>query len=104
LIKLDFDEEAVESVANKIAEMAFQKLKVMIDSNSKWPPLLSKSDLMEFAGIKAGKASELLNRPDFPVIRDFGHPRVPLHLLMKWIEEHTDWMEENAPNYDSWAM
>ncbi|KOP68935.1 hypothetical protein AMS62_03350 [Bacillus sp. FJAT-18019] len=60
------------------------------------PPILTKQELMDLLDIKATKASELLNREDFPVIREFGHPRVPTHSLMIWIDEHTDWIRDNS--------
>ncbi|WP_223264039.1 hypothetical protein [Paenibacillus sp. IHB B 3084] len=53
---------------------------------------------MELLDIGATKATELLNRDDFPVIREFGHPRVPTRLFMEWVESHTDWINENAGN------
>nr|WP_246096639.1 hypothetical protein [Paenibacillus sinopodophylli] len=64
------------------------------------PPLLTKTDLKKFLDIGDTKASELLNRPDFPVCRELGHPRVPTALLMRWIEQHTEWTGANAG--DGW--
>lgn len=61
--------------------------------------LMDKAQLMKTLGIGATKASELLNRDDFPVIREFGRPRIPLHSLMIWIDEHTEWIRDNANNY-----
>lgn len=97
MFKLDLDDEVIDAVAIKIADRAYEKLTKRLDAHEQWPPLLSRKDLMAFLGIKENKASELLNRSDFPVIRDFGHPKVPTHLLMKWIDDHTNWMEDNAP-------
>ncbi|WP_077623805.1 hypothetical protein [Sediminibacillus massiliensis] len=97
MLKVDFDEETAQLVADKIANMAFEKIKTKLDQYSKWPPILTKKDLMEFLQIKDNKASELLNRDDFPVIREFGHPRVSLQQLMYWIDQHTDWVKDNAP-------
>lgn len=103
MFKIDLDDEVIDAVATKIADRAYEKLMERIEAHQKWPPLLSRKDLMEFLGIRANKASELLNRPDFPVIRDFGHPKVPTHLLLKWIDEHTQWIQENS-EYDRWAI
>nr|WP_244864927.1 DNA-binding protein [Xylanibacillus composti] len=82
-----------------MADRAFEKFRDKIES-SKWPPVLSRTKLMEFLGIKETKASELMNRADFPVIREFGHPKVPTHLLLKWIDSHTDWVEENSTYFN----
>jgi hypothetical protein len=39
------------------------------------PPCLAKDQLMELLGIGPTKASELHNRPGFPVTREFRNPR-----------------------------
>jgi len=53
------------------------------------PPLLTRKEFMELTGIGSTKCNELFNRPDFPVIREFGHPRVPTRELFEWISENT---------------
>jgi len=68
-------------------------------SSQTHPTLMDKKQLMEFLKIGATKAAELLNREDFPVIREFGHPRVPFHSLMAWIDDHTEWVKANAKGY-----
>lgn len=60
------------------------------------PPVLTRKQFMEFLDIGESKTAELFNRPGFPVNREFGHPRIPTGLLMKWIDEHTEWVDENA--------
>lgn len=99
MLKLEIDEDSMDLIAEKIAGLAFEKLKEKFQNQDKWPPLLSKSDLEKFLGIKNNKASELLNREDFPVTREFGRPKVPTHLLISWIDTHTDWVETQAPEY-----
>lgn len=94
MIKVDLDDDFINAIATQIANQAYEKLKSKLDN--KWPPVLSRSQLMDFLGIKETKASELLNRQDFPVIREFGHPRVPTHLLLKWIDDHTEWVRDNS--------
>lgn len=60
------------------------------------PPILTRKQFMELLDIGESKTAELFNRPDFPVNREFGHPRIPTVLLMRWIEEHTVWINQNA--------
>jgi predicted DNA-binding transcriptional regulator AlpA len=60
------------------------------------PKLMDTKELMAFLGVSRSKASELLKRADFPVIRELGHPRVPAQQLMQWIDRHTEWVEENT--------
>ncbi|WLR54868.1 DNA-binding protein [Mesobacillus subterraneus] len=62
------------------------------------PPMLTRKQFMQLLNIKEAKASELLNRPDFPVFREAG-VLVPTHLLFKWIEKNTRWVEENTSYY-----
>ena len=95
-VDIDFDNEQFR----KVLQEELEKWESKKQNHTKWPPLLSRNQLMEFLGIKANKASELLNRQDFPVTREFGHPKVPTHLLMKWIEEHTQWVEKNTSYFD----
>ncbi|MEK4106912.1 DNA-binding protein [Paenibacillus sp. FSL R10-2791] len=60
------------------------------------PPFLRREEFMNLLGIGEAKTAELFNRPDFPVIRDFGHPRVVTHLLMQWAEKQVGWINEKA--------
>lgn len=64
------------------------------------PPVLTRKQFMELLDIGETKTAELFNRPDFPVNREFGNPRIPTALLMRWIEEHTAWVSQNAG--DKW--
>lgn len=61
------------------------------------PQLMTRKQFMEFANIGEAKCAELFNRHDFPLTREFGHPRVPTPLLFDWIAENTDWVRFNAP-------
>lgn len=90
-IELDQLELLIGAAVSKAIEQSIQKQP---------PPLMTKSQLMELLDIGATKAAELLNREDFPVIREFGHPRVPTRLFMEWVERHTEWIKENAG--DGW--
>ncbi|GAB6990886.1 hypothetical protein [Paenibacillus pini] len=89
-VQMDFLK--LQEAINAAVDQALERHSV----KSNLPPLLTKTQLQDLLGIKATKAAELLSREDFPVTREFGHPRVPTHLLMIWIDEHTDWVRENA--------
>ncbi|MBG9795619.1 hypothetical protein ABD76_25430 [Paenibacillus dendritiformis] len=90
----EVDVDFLSEIINNAIKKAFDNLKV----KNELPLLLTRTQLMELLDIGSTKASELLNREDFPVIREFGHPRVPTHLFMIWIEEHTEWVRENTGN------
>ncbi|SFM44203.1 hypothetical protein [Salibacterium qingdaonense] len=96
----------IEDTIKQAVEEAIQPLAQRIDrlekGDSNLPVLLTKQELKEVLGIGNTKASELLNRPDFPVIREFGNPKVPRDQLLKWIDEHTEWVEENEIEFDPW--
>jgi len=89
--------ELYERKLTLVAERAY--LKGVADGQSKYdlPPLLTRSQFMDFAGIGETKCAELFNRQDFPVNREFGHPRVPRELLFEWIYANTNWVRANAP-------
>jgi len=91
MLKVEFDYDQLQQMINEAINNAFQN---QVSNNL--PPLLTKTQLMELLDIKATKASELLNREDFPVIREFGNPRVPTQSLLVWIDEHTEWVRQNA--------
>ncbi|MGG3278838.1 DNA-binding protein [Paenibacillus solani] len=91
-LQVQFDYTQLQDAINIAVDQALERHTL----KSSLPPLLTKSQLMDLLDIGATKASELLNREDFPVIREFGHPRVPTHSLMIWIDEHTDWIRDNS--------
>ncbi|GAA0390138.1 DNA-binding protein [Paenibacillus motobuensis] len=96
IFKMDFDVELLQKMINTVVADAVDKAIERHAFKNSLPPVLTKAQLMDLFDIKGTKATELLNRKDFPVIRDFGRPRVPTNSLMIWIDEHTDWVRENA--------
>lgn len=88
------DSEDLERMLEKVVEQKLKEHAVQVPTSL--PPVLNKTQFMELLDIGANKAQELFNRPGFPVNREFGHPRIPTGLLLKWIDEHTEWVEENA--------
>lgn len=92
IFKVQVDFSQLQDAINDAVDRAIERHAL----KSSLPPILTKQELMNLLDIKATKASELLNREDFPVIREFGHPRVPTHSLMTWIDEHTEWTKNNV--------
>ena len=92
MLSVQMDFEKLEQIIKAAVDAAIEKHSL---ANS-MPALMTRTQLKEYLEIGDTKASELLNRADFPVCRELGHPRVPTHLFMKWIEQHTDWMDANA--------
>jgi len=92
MFKVEIDLDELSSVIRAaVAEAVSNQPKV-----ASLPPVLSKKQFMELLDIGSTKATELLNREDFPVIREMGVPRVLTHLLLTWMEEHTEWVRKNA--------
>ncbi|SFI03097.1 MULTISPECIES: helix-turn-helix domain-containing protein [unclassified Bacillus (in: firmicutes)] len=92
---LSFDVESFRQIIREEVERAT----VHIQKQNELPPFLTVTELMELLHIKRTKASELLNRSDFPVFREAG-VLIPTHLLFQWIEKHTSWVEENTEFYN----
>lgn len=93
-VNLDFSDEQFrtvlrEEIKNAIADVVQQ---------NQLPPLLSIEELMQLLRIKRTKASELLNKAGFPVLREAG-VLIPTHLLFKWIDRNSGWVEENTNYY-----
>lgn len=86
LVNEEFRQILREEIKNAVADVIRQ---------NQLPPMLTRKQLMELFQIGPTKCSELLNRADFPVLREAG-VLIPTHLLFKWIEKNTRWMEENT--------
>lgn len=92
-----FSEEEKKALVKELAAELAPVLIEELNLRTQFPPVLSRKEFMEFVGIGETKCAELFNRRDFPVNREFGHPKVPTQLLMEWIHANTDWVRENAP-------
>jgi predicted XRE-type DNA-binding protein len=98
-VNIDFKSEEFrqvlrEELANAIGDVMKQR---------QLPPMLTRKQMMEVLHISQTKASELLNRPDFPVFREAG-VLIPTHLLFKWIEKNTRWIAENTNYFNKEAI
>lgn len=115
LFKLDLDEALIDSLAEKIAERAAEiisnksiaPLETISNQNEKTisqlPPILTRTEAMEILRCSTTKIAELMARPDFPVFREAG-VKIPTHMLIKWIENNTQWVDEHTNFYNQEAM
>ena len=94
-INVDFADEQFREVLRQEIDKAMAD----VVRKNELPPMLTKKEFMELLRIKDTKASELLNRPDFPVFREAG-VLIPTHLLFKWIEKNTRWLEDNSKYFN----
>lgn len=92
MLKFEFDYDQLQGIINAAIDSALERHSL----SSNLPPILNRTQFMELLDIGTTKAAELLNREDFPVIRELGHPRVLTHLLLQWCEDHTDWINKNS--------
>ena len=93
MINFQFDTAAFrEMIREEVQTVLVAQKPIQI---TELPPLLTKEELKELLHIKDTKASELLARPDFPVLREAG-VLIPTHLLMQWIEDNTQWIKKNT--------
>lgn len=101
VLNVQFDPEAFREIIREELEAANKKKPVTIQELSakisiqELPALLTRDGLKEFLHIGDTKAAELLSRADFPVLREAG-VLIPTHLLMRWIEDNTQWIQKNA--------
>lgn len=70
-----------------------------LEKRSSLPPVLTRKEFMALMQIGEAKCAELFNRKDFPVCREFGHPRVLTKLLFEWIEAHSAWVRDHTNFY-----
>jgi hypothetical protein len=106
MIKLDMliSDEFIDAVAQKIADRATEVMLEHLEyMRTDLPPVLTRNEAMDLLKCGPTKMSELMNRPDFPVNREFG-VKIPTHMLMKWIEKNTRWVEQNTNYFDKEAI
>lgn len=96
MLNVQMDFEKLEQIIKSAVDAAIEKHSFA----NNMPALMTRAQLRQLLDIGETKASELLNRADFPVCRELGHPRIPSHLFMKWVEQHTEWIDKNAG--DTW--
>ncbi|MER2126330.1 DNA-binding protein [Solibacillus sp.] len=92
MLNVQFDPEAFRTIIREEIKAATEKKPVTI---KELPAMLTRDGLKEFLHIGDTKAAELLSRADFPVLREAG-VLIPTHLLMRWIEDNTQWIQKNA--------
>lgn len=84
---ISFSEQELSIFAAELKKQLIPEIRNEIEMINKLPPLLTRKQFMEVANIKDKKCNELFNRPDFPVTRELGHPRVVTSKLFEWIEQ-----------------
>ena|SRR5690625_615274 len=103
MLKVEFSEEFIQSLTNKIKN---QLVPVLVQElkQQELPPLLTRKQFMELVGISPGKCNELFHRKDFPVTRQLGHPRVPTKKFFEWLNEDIDNRKDLGLNYPYQAI
>lgn len=95
MFKVEIDTDQLKKLINESVAKALENHSIA----QALPPILNRTQLMDLLDIGSTKAAELLNRGDFPVVRELGHPRILTHQLIQWMERHSDWIDDNAPNH-----
>ncbi|MDF1511057.1 transcriptional regulator [Bacillus phage vB_Bacillus_1020A] len=103
MFTMNFDDEMIEQLAEKIATLAYEKLNNKLSIQNNLPLVLTREEAMNVLRCGSTTMSELMRRPDFPVIREFG-VKIPTHMLMKWIERNTNWVEKNTNYFEQEAI
>lgn len=96
-MEIDY-EKLAESLVPKLAE-EMKKFKSGDSERKELPPMLTVTMLKEVLHIKSWKASELLGRPDFPVLREAG-VLIPRDRLFEWIDNNLDWVQNNTKYFE----
>lgn len=92
MLNVQFDFDEFRKIIREELNAAREQKPVTI---RELPAMLTREELKDFLRIGDTKASELLSRADFPVMREAG-VLIPTHLLMSWIEENTQWIQRNS--------
>lgn len=100
MLTMEFD---YEKLAEALLPKLLGEMQTVMDErlgNHELPPMLTITQLKEFLHIKSWKASELLGRPDFPVLREAG-VLIPRDKLFEWIDRNLDWVEDNTKYFQA---
>lgn len=92
MLNVQFDAEALREIIREEMNAAKKQNSITIQE---LPAMLTRDELKDFLRIGDTKASELLSRVDFPVLREAG-VLIPTHLLMRWVEDNTQWIQKNT--------
>lgn len=92
MLKVEIELDKLQELINNAVDSAIERHGI----KNNLPTILNRAQFMELLDIGQTKAAELLNREDFPVIRELGHPRILTHLFIKWCEEHSGWVDAHA--------
>lgn len=97
MIQFQLDPAQLEEMVISATEKVLAKQQQ--DPLNHLPIALSKERLCEELDISASTAVTLFRREGFPVVRNLGGPKVPTHLLLKWLEKEANWVQQHAgPN------
>lgn len=99
LFKLDFDDALIDALAEKIADKATVIIRDRMSTLNDFPVVLTRDEAMKILRCGPTKMAELMARQDFPVNREVG-VKIPTHMLMKWIEKNTGWVEQNTQYFN----
>jgi len=96
MIEIKLDSTQIEDMVAAVAERVIAKHQ---EQQHGLPIVLSKERLCEELDISLSTATSLFRRPDFPVARNLGGPKVVTHLLIEWLEREAGWVQKHAgPN------
>lgn len=87
MLQVTLDADQLQKMINEAVDKAVERHAL----KEQLPPTLTKTQFQELMGISHSKASELINRSDFPVTRELGHPRINTAKLLEWLDENTQW-------------
>jgi len=74
--------EAIQPLADEVRE-----LRKKVNGTEQYGATLTKKDIMRRYQIKETKASEIMNRKDFPLMPGIGPAKVMLRHLEQWEDE-----------------
>lgn len=95
MLSEEFKAQIMQEFRNMIREEMAATLQESNSSLKQLPPFLTKTELKKLLRIGDTKASELLARVDFPVLREAG-VLIPTHLFIQWVEANTQWIDINT--------
>lgn len=106
-INITLTDEQVEQVSAQLQHLMKESIQSAVKELAeaqRYPEILNKQEAKEILRIKSDfKMDELLNRPDFPVMRtvEKGKPYFIYDELMAWVKTQSSWSKEENQSFRS---
>lgn len=85
MLRVELDENAIDKIAERIADKAFEKFVAKLDNYRTIPAVMNREEFMTIFKISPKTFWELSKQKDFPISRELGGPKILRADILKFI-------------------